>query len=148
MYICTAQRPKGKLTISPDGEIGRHATLRGWCRLRCASSSLVLGTFIKQYGFPCCFFCVYKNKFLFTHNISLHAIPRHSSNTRNSRYSRNSRNTTPFQQFAVGSLLLQKHLRAVLLPTVQQNCSAVGTIPFQKAICKGLPPTVNCRKMP
>ncbi len=29
---------------SPDGEIGRHATLRGWCRLRCASSSLVLGT--------------------------------------------------------------------------------------------------------
>ncbi len=28
----------------PDGEIGRHATLRGWCRLRCASSSLVLGT--------------------------------------------------------------------------------------------------------
>jgi hypothetical protein len=28
----------------PDGEIGRHASLRGWCRLRCASSSLVLGT--------------------------------------------------------------------------------------------------------
>ena len=30
--------------FSPDGEIGRHASLRGWCRLRCASSSLVLGT--------------------------------------------------------------------------------------------------------
>lgn len=29
----------------PDGEIGRHASLRGWCRQRCASSSLVLGTF-------------------------------------------------------------------------------------------------------
>jgi hypothetical protein len=28
----------------PDGEIGRHASLRGWCRQRCASSSLVLGT--------------------------------------------------------------------------------------------------------
>jgi hypothetical protein len=28
----------------PDGEIGRHASLRGWCRFRCASSSLVLGT--------------------------------------------------------------------------------------------------------
>jgi hypothetical protein len=30
--------------ICPDGEIGRHASLRGWCRQRCASSSLVLGT--------------------------------------------------------------------------------------------------------
>ena len=30
--------------LRPDGEIGRHASLRGWCRLRCASSSLVLGT--------------------------------------------------------------------------------------------------------
>ena len=30
--------------LCPDGEIGRHASLRGWCRLRCASSSLVLGT--------------------------------------------------------------------------------------------------------
>ncbi len=29
---------------SPGGEIGRHATLRGWCRLRHASSTLVLGT--------------------------------------------------------------------------------------------------------
>ena len=38
LYICS---PKPR---SPDGEIGRHATLRGWCRLRCASSSLVLGT--------------------------------------------------------------------------------------------------------
>ena len=28
---------------SPGGEIGRHATLRGWCRLRHASSTLVLG---------------------------------------------------------------------------------------------------------
>ena len=27
-----------------DGEIGRRTTLRGWRRLRCASSSLVLGT--------------------------------------------------------------------------------------------------------
>ena len=35
LYICSP---------CPDGEIGRHATLRGWCRLRCASSSLVLGT--------------------------------------------------------------------------------------------------------
>ncbi len=32
----------------PDGEIGRHATLRGWCRYRCASSSLVLGTTKKE----------------------------------------------------------------------------------------------------
>jgi hypothetical protein len=32
------------LQLCPDGEIGRHASLRGWCRLRCASSSLVLGT--------------------------------------------------------------------------------------------------------
>jgi hypothetical protein len=30
--------------LRPDGEIGRHASLRGWCRQRCASSSLVLGT--------------------------------------------------------------------------------------------------------
>ena len=42
----------------PGGEIGRHASLRGWCRLRCASSSLVLGTQIKnqivqQSGFFC-----------------------------------------------------------------------------------------------
>jgi hypothetical protein len=51
-----------------------------------------------------------------------------------------------FPQFVVGSILLHKHLRAVLLPTVQQNCSAVGTIPFQKVICKGLPPTTNCGK--
>ena len=29
---------------SPGGEIGRHATLRGWCRLRHASSTLVLGS--------------------------------------------------------------------------------------------------------
>ena len=28
----------------PGGEIGRHATLRGWWALACASSSLVLGT--------------------------------------------------------------------------------------------------------
>jgi hypothetical protein len=28
----------------PDGEIGRHASLRGWCSQGCASSSLVLGT--------------------------------------------------------------------------------------------------------
>jgi hypothetical protein len=34
--------------IRPDGEIGRHASLRGWCRLRCASSSLVLGTTTKR----------------------------------------------------------------------------------------------------
>jgi hypothetical protein len=33
-----------KKLFCPDGEIGRHASLRGWCRLRCASSSLVLGT--------------------------------------------------------------------------------------------------------
>ena len=32
----------------PDGEIGRHASLRGWFRLRCASSSLVLGTEITK----------------------------------------------------------------------------------------------------
>ena len=32
------------LGFSPGGEIGRHATLRGWCRLRRASSTLVLGT--------------------------------------------------------------------------------------------------------
>ena len=30
--------------IRPDGEIGRHASLRGWCSQGCASSSLVLGT--------------------------------------------------------------------------------------------------------
>jgi hypothetical protein len=30
--------------LSPDGEIGRHASLRGWCPYGCASSSLVLGT--------------------------------------------------------------------------------------------------------
>ena len=35
----------------PDGEIGRHATLRGWCRYRCASSSLVLGTIKKETFF-------------------------------------------------------------------------------------------------
>ena len=29
----------------PGGEIGRHASLRGWCSQGCASSSLVLGTF-------------------------------------------------------------------------------------------------------
>ena len=115
-------------------------------------------------------FFVYINKFLFTHNISLHAIPRRSSNSRNTRNTRNSRNsryssdtrntrnsrysrysryslnTTPFQQFAVGSLLLHKHFWTVLLPTVQQNCSAVGTVTFQKAIYKGLPPTTNCGK--
>ena len=28
----------------PGGEIGRHASLRGWCSQGCASSSLVLGT--------------------------------------------------------------------------------------------------------
>ena len=48
------QRPKAKggfeyfllsPLIRPDGEIGRHASLRGWCRFRCASSSLVLGTY-------------------------------------------------------------------------------------------------------
>ena len=38
-------------TSCPDGEIGRHATLRGWYRLRCASSSLVLGT-KKRVGNP------------------------------------------------------------------------------------------------
>ena len=40
----------------PDGEIGRHATLRGWCRYRCASSSLVLGT-IKKETFSRSLFC-------------------------------------------------------------------------------------------
>ena len=30
--------------LRPDGEIGRHASLRGWCSQGCASSSLVLGT--------------------------------------------------------------------------------------------------------
>ena len=30
--------------LSPGGGIGRRATLRGWCRFRRASSSLVLGT--------------------------------------------------------------------------------------------------------
>ena len=38
----------GSLKYCPDGEIGRHASLRGWCRLRCASSSLVLGTIKSQ----------------------------------------------------------------------------------------------------
>ena len=28
----------------PDGGIGRHTSLRGWRRLRCASSNLVPGT--------------------------------------------------------------------------------------------------------
>jgi len=32
------------LNFCPDGEIGRHASLRGWCSQGCASSSLVLGT--------------------------------------------------------------------------------------------------------
>ncbi len=31
-------------TLCPDGEIGRHASLRGWCLQGRASSSLVLGT--------------------------------------------------------------------------------------------------------
>lgn len=29
----------------PGGEIGRHATLRGWCSQGHVSSSLILGTF-------------------------------------------------------------------------------------------------------
>ena len=32
------------IQISPGGEIGRHASLRGWCLHGCASSNLVLGT--------------------------------------------------------------------------------------------------------
>ena len=51
-------------------------------------------------------------------------------------------------QFAVGSLLPQKYLWALLLPTVQQNCSVVGTVPFQKAISQGVLPTTKCRKIP
>ena len=33
-----------QIHLRPDGEIGRHASLRGWCSQGCASSSLVLGT--------------------------------------------------------------------------------------------------------
>jgi hypothetical protein len=47
------------LDSRPDGEIGRHASLRGWCSQGCASSSLVLGTkkaalcsFFVLLGFP------------------------------------------------------------------------------------------------
>jgi hypothetical protein len=46
----------------PDGEIGRHASLRGWCRQRCASSSLVLGTNIKPD-------CNLQSGFLFIINV-------------------------------------------------------------------------------
>ncbi len=42
--MCRFESCSGHKAIRPDGEIGRHASLRGWCRLRCASSSLVLGT--------------------------------------------------------------------------------------------------------
>ena len=38
----------GSLILCPDGEIGRHASLRGWCQQWCASSSLVLGTIKNQ----------------------------------------------------------------------------------------------------
>ncbi len=51
------------------------------------------------------------------------------------------------QQFAVCSLLPQKYLWAVLLPTVQQNCSVVGIVLFQKAISQGVLPTTKCRKI-
>jgi hypothetical protein len=40
----------------PDGEIGRHASLRGWCSQGCASSSLVLGT-KKEADIQPLFFC-------------------------------------------------------------------------------------------
>ena len=40
----------------PDGEIGRHASLRGWCSQGCASSSLVLGTRKKDVLFGASFF--------------------------------------------------------------------------------------------
>ena len=39
MYFCIGLRD-----LCPGGGIGRHATLRGWCRFRRASSTLVLGT--------------------------------------------------------------------------------------------------------
>jgi hypothetical protein len=35
-------------TFCPGGEIGRHASLRGWCPHGRASSSLVLGTFFHR----------------------------------------------------------------------------------------------------
>ncbi len=48
--------------LRPDGEIGRHASLRGWCSQGCASSSLVLGTndktrLILQSGFSFGAYC-------------------------------------------------------------------------------------------
>ena len=39
-YFCTH--------LCPGGEIGRHASLRGWCPYGCASSSLVLGTLVSS----------------------------------------------------------------------------------------------------
>ena len=46
----------------PDGEIGRHASLRGWFRLRCASSSLVLGTTSTQNPLIFSGFCYFQGK--------------------------------------------------------------------------------------
>jgi hypothetical protein len=43
--MCRFESCSGHKThLRPDGEIGRHASLRGWCSQGCASSSLVLGT--------------------------------------------------------------------------------------------------------
>ncbi len=35
----------------PRGEIGRHASLRGWCLQWCAGSNPVVGTIITQNSF-------------------------------------------------------------------------------------------------
>ena len=55
---------------SPRGEIGRHATLRGWCSQGRASSNLVVGTFKKPFKQLLKWFFVF-NIFLFPKNTIL-----------------------------------------------------------------------------